>query len=113
MVSQWDFLYYLTVDYMVIFTYNYRTGARADIPDCHKKCVIHKASYVPDVTYLKAVLANKDKSMSSLEVQNEDGATPLMLACQQEEEDHTKELLDKKVLKTIQYITTYRYMLIQ
>ena len=75
----------------------HRNGARADIPDSHKKCVIHKAAYVDDISYLKAIMGSK--TTDSLEMQNEEGATPLMLACQKEEEGHVKELLDKKVTK--------------
>ena len=77
---------------MIICSY----GAHGDIPDSHQKCVIHKAACLEDVTFLRTLCVNK-RSMASLLVPNEEGATALMLACQREYLDHVKTLLAAEV----------------
>ena len=44
-----------------------------------------------------SLIANHAKDMTSLESQNDEGATPLMLACQKESEEQVHSLLTKKV----------------
>ncbi len=85
------------IEFFIVFLMFYcRYGARVDIPDENSKRVLHKAAYLPDIEYLQAIL-KRPGSMSSGDLQNEEGATPLMLACQSEELSNVKELVAKEV----------------
>ena len=58
--------------------------------------MVHKAAVTSDPQYTKAI-CQYGADMSELDSQNEEGATPLMLACQREEKEQVKELLEQGV----------------
>lgn len=47
----------------------FRYGARPDIPDGTKKCVIHKAACVQDLSYLNAILERVNSNNNNNMVQ--------------------------------------------
>ena len=80
-----------------LFSFFFRHGARADIPDYRKKRVVHKAAVTNDTRYTKALCEHVSDMAATLDTENEEGATALMLACQREAVEQVEELLKQDV----------------
>ena len=66
--------------------------------DSHGRCVIHTAAACKQIYYFRLIQKYRGPSEPGLmDTQNEDGATPLMLACQQGNIEHVANLLSQKV----------------
>ncbi len=74
----------------------FRHGARADIADNEGQCVVARAAGLRDSRYLSA-LCQEGVQAGSMDAPGDEGASPLMLACQAQQMDNVKSLLKKKV----------------